>query len=198
MKTYLSIDIDYWNDRPRGMIPYLNKVYKDCQKRRIPLVVIKNHQQALPLVNKSGAERLINIDFHTDLCGEYIDQLNCGTWVNYVKWQRKGEYLWIHPGKNTNRGECGAVDLFSGNGRVARKKNEGFYYIKWKSVRHQTRRLPTPSFLNLTGVSICISPSYSYDGVQETFKKWRKGKNIKMMNSRYHENDSVYKEIKIL
>ena len=106
-RTYISIDIDFWG--PRWGVKETREDLRDTLKtalgRRIPVIAVMNHQQLLREVNGSQASRLINVDEHSDLAPADCDELNCGTWVSYVRWRRGGEYLWI---RNTRElsGSC--------------------------------------------------------------------------------------------
>jgi hypothetical protein len=101
--TVLSIDLDYWRTVTPTMLSFLRK----CLALNVPKVLTKFHHQLLPFVNKHRASILINIDYHADFCEDdrnkhnriILPELNCGTWVNHVKWRKQGTFIWVCPNK---------------------------------------------------------------------------------------------------
>lgn len=124
MTNFLSLDIDFFNlsnHKPLGQKPKifeskaallatLERITDLAKKTNIPLHAVTNHQQMLGAVNNSQAERLVNIDFHSDLCcvDSNLHEINCGTWINYITWRSEGKYLWIHSG-TAEEGDCGGL-----------------------------------------------------------------------------------------
>lgn len=167
MKTYLSIDIDYWNnDYWEGN--YLNnveyKLHSLLQRAQdIPVIAVMNHQQLLQPINNSGAERLINIDEHSDITDADIDNLECGTWVSYVKWRMTGHYIWIRPDRTTEYGSC--------NGDV-KNWNQGTDWYKTESKYISNKNIKLARYLNdCVGIGICMSPHYSIYELIGIFKR---------------------------
>jgi hypothetical protein len=72
MRTYLSIDIDFWNN-----LEAAERVLTKLLLRRgdIPTIAVMNHQQLLPMVNESNADVLVNIDEHSDLCDTSVSRV---------------------------------------------------------------------------------------------------------------------------
>lgn len=157
MKTYLSVDLDFWNNlKPKQLEADLRRIISHAQKENIPINAVMNHQQMLPLVNNSGATRLLNIDTHSDLASFDVQSFNCGTWVSYVKWRKRGAYAWYHR-LSVSSGECSAYPIFNQIG-VNHK------YVDWKFVfRQRVKRLPKIDslFKKCVGVCLCMSPAYS-------------------------------------
>ena len=127
MKIYVSIDLDFWNNR-RDMAheyQFLVKALSYVPKSRIH--VMDSHENMLKSVNASGCDELINIDWHSDISNRFdpnfkndpmYHKINCGTWVNFVKWRNKGKYTWIHPYAaefRAERGYCHAPVLSEHN-----------------------------------------------------------------------------------
>jgi hypothetical protein len=148
-KSYLSIDLDYWNDE------YTDGACKSFFKKvfalGLPITIVDSHERLLYSVNSSGANVLYNVDFHSDFFGyrsrdeakaEMGRKIQDGTWVNHVRWRRKGSYFWMYPearcygnreSYQTNGGE------YRGDGVcwVTEEENPFFptTYNEWKSVK---------------------------------------------------------------
>lgn len=94
MKTYLSIDLDYWNgQRRRSIDAFFGHVFA----LRLPIWVAPFHHQLLPHINQCVCDTLINVDFHSDIA-EWERKLSLteGTWANFVTWRRRGTFIWRH------------------------------------------------------------------------------------------------------
>ena len=100
MKTYLSIDLDYWNGCTRKSI---NAFFAHVFQLRLPIWIAPLHHQLLPHINRHPCDVLINVDAHSDICDKRDDDdidlsLNEGTWANFVEWQQRGTFIWRYPG----------------------------------------------------------------------------------------------------
>lgn len=189
MKTYLSIDIDFWNDEdPWVLWRDLNKIILRAYESRpfIPVHAVMNHQQLTPLVSKSGAKKLVNIDMHSDLADTNVRYFECGTWVSYVDWRKKGEYLWIYR-HDLDDGECnGDNPIFHCDNRARQKISD------WKKVAcKRVQQLP-PMKQILDGViqiGISLSPSWRDRDFEDVFQTlihyWR----IPYTKGRRNEHD---------
>ena len=158
MKTYLSIDIDFWEDLSEDRLQKdLQRLVNELNKRQIPIVAVMNHQQLLPLVSDSSARRLVNVDQHSDLADTTVEKLDCGTWVSYVSWRKKGEYVWIRR-HSLDAGECNGGDpIFRERGGVDKTLSD------WKKLSTKRVRYLPPLKELLKGVvaaGICLSPSF--------------------------------------
>lgn len=183
--SFVSLDIDFFNPlNHTSLRPYLDQLTALCRARRIPLSAVMNHQQMLGLVNESPADRLVNLDTHSDLGDTSADMLTCGSWVAYVKWRKQGSYQWLHAG-HASAGECnGEFPIFGANGR-------GHYDLTdWAHVSH--RRLLRPPKVEVllkqaVAVAVCSSPMYSYDGLEDHFVAWRKQHGVPYRKGRRDE-----------
>jgi len=181
MKTFLSIDMDFWNGRdcfeetiPDQVYGYLNRLCSDLKNRRIPMSAVMNHQQMLRMVNNSKANTLINIDMHSDLASSEVQVLNCGTWVSYVKWRRQaGHYLWLHR-HSAWHGECNLGDdmggpIFEENSIVRRSMTD------WGVIQHRkVKRAPQWAWLkkrNPVEFSLVLSPHYVDRDLEPVFRQ---------------------------
>lgn len=100
MKTYLSIDLDFWNDRPaKECLKFMRQI----KATGLPIKIVDDHADLLPFINKSHCDRIINLDYHSDISNNGYDscnkalrpKLNCGTWANWVK--NRNAFVWMHP-----------------------------------------------------------------------------------------------------
>jgi len=185
MKTYLSIDIDYWNvfsgteqlekDIPR-IINFANKNY-------IPIHVVMNHQQLLKFVNISVARKLVNIDQHSDIVAS-PRMLDCGTWVSYVNWRKEGEYLWVRSYKTLG-------DVNTWQNKLSHKKNQWKWGCDWKSAERTIYKHASLALShlnkNVAGIGICLSPAYSRADVYSRARKLLVG--VPYVRGRKDENN---------
>lgn len=159
--AYVSIDIDYWANPEKAFNSLRDFFCALYQKKydkhplwqtSCPTIAVMNHQQMLPHVNSRKADVLVNVDTHSDICDEAgLNYLNCGTWVSYVKWRKKSDYLWIRSNE---------VFMGSCNHGLNWKEGHG-----WKSARtlRKVEKIDLMQILdgyNITGVGICMSPQY--------------------------------------
>lgn len=138
---YLSIDIDYW-DSPEEATLFLHKTLEESRKRKIPIKMVFDHHKLLPHINKIDANRIINIDAHSDISENpfsiergtrILPRLNCGTWGNYATKYKHFEWWggkhsgWCHSWENPFRKRCTHYR------KVIRKTSMG--KIPWSQVR---------------------------------------------------------------
>jgi hypothetical protein len=161
MKTFVSVDVDFW-DKPEPCRKQLHLLMKNLGKK-IPVMACMNHQQMLPAVNVSGANRLINIDEHSDLAESSVSKLNCGTWISYVRWRKDGEYIWIRSHRDF-QGSC--------NGNDRGHWTEDTDWGRCSSRHIKRDRLNIMTYLrDCVGVGICMSPAYALGAVAEVFRE---------------------------
>jgi hypothetical protein len=142
MKTYLSIDLDYFNDRDNSMLGFFAKVFSMNK----PIHVQRYHHELLPDIDASGCEKLINIDFHSDVCDPWYG-LNEGTWVNFVQWRAAGCYEWRYPGKVTAANYCHQDG-----------ENPFVEQPEWASLT--MKRGLAISWAGITHIGVCLSPDW--------------------------------------
>lgn len=98
MKTYLSIDLDYWNG---GSKKSINAFFAHVFGLELPLWIAPLHHQLVPDINHyPHCDTLINVDYHSDISDvddRHPFPLTEGTWANFVLWQRRGTYIWRFP-----------------------------------------------------------------------------------------------------
>jgi len=194
MKTFFSIDIDYWNRlSDHGLVAKnLKKLSEACEKHNVKITAVTNHQQMLPLVNEFQPDQLINIDDHSDLADNTVEKLECGTWISYVKNRNKSKYKWIHRCVSED-GCCNGGSVFKGLKRVNFKPYGN--KIEWaKVVNEQTDKVDFDfdKIINKEGVRevcVCMSPSYSDEHIRKSFRKWVKDHNVPFKKGRKRENN---------
>lgn len=188
IKTFLSVDIDFWNIliyKENLLLSFLDKLQMFSKSNNIQISAVTNHQQMLDPVNKSGCNKLVNIDFHSDLADTSVDELNCGTWVSYVKWRDKGHYHWVRS-NHAFCGDCnGSAPIFQDNNRKIRNslKKTG-----WNNVTHEENK-ETDRYIDETirQICICCSPAFSDKMLIKLFKKWVKDNQIPYKKGRNQE-----------
>jgi hypothetical protein len=185
--TFLSVDIDYFNDCPSQLGKFLGWL-----EINIPLSVsvVTSHYQMLAKVNKSSASVLLNIDAHSDLASCDVPFLNCGTWVSYVSWRDEGRYIWIRP-ERSYEGECnGGDNIFEpGSEATSDWREYKSYYVPIKSLISSRRVWKD---INAISVCFCVSPNYANKEVKDIFRAWMKMKQLKATpGSDYYEIDGL-------
>jgi hypothetical protein len=191
---YTSIDIDFFNDiattdETDAYLDYIFQTVKECS---IPCVAVMNHQQLIPFVNACPARQLINLDEHSDLGNEEETWLDCGSWVNYITWRNRGEYVWLHAG-SLIAGECSGGDkpIFTDKRSIG-NKNCG-----WKKSSHKRiNTLPTiPALLSSCfGVGFCLSPSFRINSLEPVFHRIVKKYKIPYLKGRRNEHFGVHRK----
>lgn len=145
VSSYLSIDLDYFNDRDRSLSLFFSKVIK----LRLPIYIACFHDQLLEHINSSGCNVLYNIDYHSDL-SDGDDDLNEGNWVNFVDWRSEGKYYWHRPNQQVKRNNychfyTNPFDSKTPAGWLIAKQRVGLN-INWKSIK---------------AVGCCLSPDWT-------------------------------------
>jgi len=105
LKTYLSIDLDYWANKYEDPQPakqaynFLSRVKKLNKK----IYICDSHEEILDHLNSYKVDKVINVDFHSDVVYEdlinYDDpkEFNEGTWANYYKYRKNCIFEWHYP-----------------------------------------------------------------------------------------------------
>lgn len=156
-QAYLSIDLDFWKEHcdSRSSTNFFNKVFA----LNVPMLFVIEHEELLKDINKSKTNVLYNVDYHSDLCSNNELKKNekptDGSWVNYVTWQKKGEYYWICPSyemcyEEQNGTCCGTKGL-----DPFKHKKES----TWKSIE-VTQKLNTIDWRTIKKIGVCLSPCF--------------------------------------
>lgn len=191
--TYLSVDIDFWNnlgdvdcctwhDKKENLNIFLEKCYATSTKYAIPLIAVMNHQQLLKFVDNSNANILLNIDEHSDLTRSNVTELNCGTWISYVRWRNIGTYYWMQSNVNPLAGDCSGYD--DSNDVIFNHKRINMEQVDWSDLKLITQlSLMTKTSMNAVlssaiSIGIVLSPQYSHPILQQVFRKWVKNYDV--------------------
>ncbi|NBQ67312.1 MAG: hypothetical protein EBU46_00160 [Nitrosomonadaceae bacterium] len=198
MPLHLTIDLDFWNRQPVNY-GWLDELV--ALKR--PMLGFEHHNHLLSWLNQLPRRDIVSIDYHSDVCvndGPNFSakpRLNCGTWVNHVKWKGLGNsYTWIFPRKscfnNTRRGRdpqgrfraarglgtCNAWFDRSPFSRCIDTTGWGLNNVKYRLTHYQPgtklAEMPrNPAFLAaISEISFITSSDYSDWNHVERWKQW--------------------------
>jgi len=152
MKAYLSVDLDYW---ARGAKRQCDAFFKKVYALHLPIHVACEHHHLIDTM-QGNFDTLINVDWHSDLCdtpdcGWKPNELEDGTWGNFVRWRERGTFIWRYPTRdclNVGIGYC--HDLHNPfeepvSGWRTTQKRWGVGGIPWDSIK---------------AVGVCLSPRW--------------------------------------
>lgn len=165
MKSFLSLDIDYWNhcssgDPDREFVRFIQKV--PLEKFHI----FESHEQILPLINEQKYDCVYNLDSHSDICGFgneieeriylHLNKAEDGSWASHVEWRDSGEYIWVVPtrARYEGHGKC-EPDVKLDPFRASVKKK----YKSWKDVTYRIG-YKSVDFHTLNEGCIVLSPAW--------------------------------------
>jgi hypothetical protein len=154
MKTLITVDLDYWTNcykrTNKEGIKLLQEIRKACDKSYL----IWHHQDILDII-PPRTERIINIDFHNDIVGEDIsdidEDLNEGTWGNYLPRSVK-LFEWFYPSEKWCIQKRGGLCL-DGSGEVSTN-----YPVEYR----QKRSWKNMNFSGGNCFVLCVSPEWSF------------------------------------
>jgi hypothetical protein len=197
MKTYLSIDLDFFNNTPIEQTEsILETIIKKAIKKKIPIVSVMNHQQLLPRVNKyfKTGGHLINVDWHSDICSvKKLVELNCGTWISYVNKRKLCSFSWYHPtGKNDYRvvdGSC-QEDSFKEMVEHGKLWRYGTDWNKVSGKGFRVEKVPELVKNNVCEIGLCMSPGWSNKKAMDLFNRLIKKYKIPFRKGIYNEYDN--------
>ena len=177
MSAYLTLDIDFWaccNHADRevataNLVKVLTWAFEQPNT-----IIVKHHHIVFDHASAYPADNLVNVDAHSDVISpewlyderRHTYDLNrhprrfrfdCGTWGSFIEWRGASKFVWVHPYRNTEDGNCNM------NWRWNEK-------LEWRSTesRYITPLKLTPAWLKsnydtFTGISISLSPEWSWD-----------------------------------
>ena len=163
MKTYLSIDLDFWNFRPLSECEKILQYAKAKAKRKgLNIKIVEEHHGIINDINATDCKRVVNIDYHSDIVNPEGFSgnipLNCGTWGNFVKKSSRQEFIWVHPSSiPIKEGYC--------HFPLSRKCNPFFNpeLAGWKVCKKMpvsTRNFPWNLWHDIVGIGFCTSYDY--------------------------------------
>lgn len=164
IKRYLSVDLDFWNEREdTECYAFLSKL-----KSLFKIHIVDSHEKLLPHINVRKYDEVINLDRHADIAnngnslgckkfkdGRKVPELNCGTWANWIK--NRETFTWLYPYEtDENGGYCHEPRI---------NKFSPFVHPKiaaWKNVRKvAVRDIPS----NILEDVVAVGVACSYDWV---------------------------------
>jgi hypothetical protein len=199
MRTYLSVDIDYWNDDRESQLAasdteytrvykWLSKLFTLAKRKGIPVKAVMNHQQLTDYVDQSKARHLLNVDTHSDLADATCTDFSCGSWVSYVRWRHQGIYTWLHA-LDIIDGECnGQAPIFEGGTKPS--------FTDWKEINRRKvthAKLPKPETIlkDVVEIGFVLSPAYADEWLQPIFYQLVAEYHIPYTKGRYDEDEYV-------
>lgn len=154
--TYLSIDLDYWSEWRNNW--QARDFFKRVFSLGLKITVALHHHHLLASINcwKDYIDRVINVDFHSDIADEDDRSLDLheGTWANFVAEQEWKTFEWRYPNDyclSTSRGYC-----HSGLNPFEEKCTRWHRVIKRRGVA----RIP---WQRICAVGVCLSPGWLHD-----------------------------------
>jgi hypothetical protein len=164
MSSYLSIDLDYWLAQEESKFDFqeMFKFLRRLAKLKLNIAFACDHDQLFNHMLDNPADRLINIDYHSDLPGpKEAHRMNnaedpmlwmfCGNWSALLSWAPQAEFSWIFPNWDCIDYGYGLCNL---DGDSPFSKNPW----PWKKI-HKHRLDP---FIPRDTVAIGICISYEY------------------------------------
>ncbi len=103
MKSYLSIDLDYWfNHSSPKSITGLKRILS--QVKTIPdKLLVDEHHHLLDQINHSDCDNIIHVDYHQDLVFETegpfgkVRDIECGSFLYFVNDKENKDFTWYYP-----------------------------------------------------------------------------------------------------
>lgn len=168
MKSYLSVDLDYWGmSESATAVGFINKIISLNK----PISVYNSHESILDDLNKRRVDHIYQVDFHSDIVESYDKDsdliLEEGTWANFYHWRKNCTFEWRYPStKSCFTDRMGRCDLSQYDDKPwPRKKfpykkvirRQGLHYIDWSSV---------------SAIGFAISPTWYEDQIDYLFDRY--------------------------
>lgn len=199
MKTYLSVDLDFWNYY--GKNQFNKSFFYKILTSDIPKLLVDEHHKLLPHINNFNFDEVINLDYHSDMADNlhiFDDnhrakklfatppRLNCGVWGNHVKNRKNSTFIWKHPHKDKVlwRGGCHTecyIPLSSQtwDGPVIKNNNPfgeyGSLVTGWKKTKmlySNPKKVTNILKRDIIGIGISLSEDYTYNYLLHNFAMW--------------------------
>lgn len=158
--SYLSIDLDYWDNLEvflKNGMPFIKK----AMKRTDNIMVVQQHHQLLDHINDCKPHTVYNIDWHSDLCDflkhEIDDELDEGTWGNYISSKHKATFVWHFP-----KIKCDDREFPGGRCDIHKDPFIKPECCGWKKAK-KNLGLPDIKNISIKGLGISLSPDWLFD-----------------------------------
>jgi hypothetical protein len=169
MKTYLTIDLDFWTANEPDL-DFLNRVARQIGEN--VACAVHHHHILGHVAAFHRATRLINIDAHSDLPHpitiqdfpedepvRFHNQLNTGAWGIYVDWPHRELFSWIGPSEESlHEGQIVQPWEKGGEFSECEQMEEG----RWERLESCVGRPPDygVELAEVIGASIVLSPDW--------------------------------------
>lgn len=171
----VTVDLDYWwcgkrvRNWKRSLRDTLFSLFDKNDYK--PIQLYQDHHHVLPDLNKTTHDHLINIDYHDDIMANTRklprkEDLNCGTWVSYVKWRRKANYTWLKPSDHNfsrEEGRCCDDNIWEDTSLTDWKNVNTFNGLAYLD------EVLTDDSVRLGHISVIASPNYTHHDVLDYF-----------------------------
>ncbi len=194
---FLSIDLDFWCRRSIQETKTFFELMQKTLLPKNPIIWVEHHDEMLPHIAILTGERIVNIDFHSDLTShqnweEHLKnpkapnniELNCGTWGNHVPWPKKTEFWWVYPhkcciaGKNNHHNTSGWCHTKK-NPFLQHGKTNTIAACNWEKTKMSygnEKKLLKKIAPQICGVGICLSKDFLVIDKTQTIKFFQKEK----------------------
>jgi hypothetical protein len=176
--VYLSIDLDYWFmsnvEDVTGADLFLQKVFA----LKKPIFVTTYHDGLLKDLNKKHIDKIIHVDFHSDLATEPISkkELNEGTFLNFYKWRKSCIYEWRYPDTEIcftiGNGRCDWHNFDDEKNKPIEKWDPS--KMGYKEVKRK-KGLKGINLKKVDWIGISLSPNWCQPSVQKIYDKYFNG-----------------------
>lgn len=97
MKSYLSIDLDYWGMQEDDTVSSLSSFIDKSISIEVPIKVYDTHEKILNHLNRYDVDHLYQVDYHSDVCEDDVKEIEEGTWANFYKYRNNCVFEWRYP-----------------------------------------------------------------------------------------------------
>lgn len=210
MRTYLSIDLDYWTFIDSKTLDY--QPFIDCDeffakvlKLKLPITYVRHHHVLLRAINSvPDLDCVVNVDYHSDLADINLDceknaELNPGTWGNFIYCRSHGTFQWNYPFDKCKGDFTGYCHSIEENNPFKNSSHSG-----WARAEH-THGIKEIPWKTIVGVGVCLSPNYTtrFSAVEKSLKKmgmltWAKRGIYEYKQGNSYPHGNRYRKMKIV
>ena len=92
MKSYLSVDLDFWSDYKNDTAN--TNFFKKVCGLGIPIRVVDSHEKLLKHINSVQADMLYNVDYHSDTFG-FANERDRKEWYEENSLPDEGQWVYM-------------------------------------------------------------------------------------------------------
>jgi hypothetical protein len=168
MRSFLSIDLDYWKNHNSDdhSFRFMRKVFR----LGLPVRLVQDHEEMLEQLNASRYDVVYNVDYHSDIFG-FRDKKDltewksknskpeCGSWAIFVDWSMTSTFHWMYP-----HAYCYTHDNDYSNSGVCWTNLHDNPYLggvlkTWKELR-RSKGVARIDWQSIEAISVCLSPDW--------------------------------------